>query len=187
MAYTKEQRAAKAAQTQAGGETKKVSPSVSTEIKTTKSSPVKLSLDMLVRVVNGHNGRLIYKSKKNTGYKEVFERFGDFAEMELGELLTAKNTQPKFFKNNWFLIEDLSVLEYLRVGKFYENALTEDDFESIFERSDLELTDIISKLSNGQKNTLTNKAKEMIDTKEIDSLKKIEALEKALGTKLTEV
>jgi hypothetical protein len=79
------------------------------------------------------------------------------------------------------------VLEYLRVGKFYENALTEDDFESIFERSDSELTDIISKLSTGQKNTLTNKAKEMIDSKEIDSLKKIEALEKALGTKLTEV
>lgn len=186
MAYTKEQRAAKAAQLKAEGGSVIAPPSVSTEAKSERHTQSKLPIDTLVRVVNGHNGRLIYKSKKNIGYKEVFEKFGDFAEMELGELLSAKNSQPKFFSKNWFLIDDVDVIEYLRVNKFYQNALTLEDFEDVFEKPDSELIDVISKLSTGQKDTLVNKAKEMIDAGEIDSRKKIEALEKALGAQLVE-
>ena len=143
MGYTKEQRAANAAKKAEGG-FDNIPPSASTPSKAIKSTAVKLPLDTLVRVINGHTGRLVYKSKKNTGFKVVFEKFGDFDEMELSELLSAKNSQPKFFSKNWFLIEYKDVLEYLRVGKYYENALTFEEFEGIFDKSDEELVEIIS-------------------------------------------
>ena len=186
MAYTKEQRAANAAKKAEGG-VNEIPSSASIPYKATKSTAVRLPLDTLVRVVNGHTGRLVYKSKKNTGFKIVFEKFGDFEEMELSELLSAKNSQPKFFSKKWFLIEDKDVIEYLRVNKYYENALTLEEFEEIFDKPDAELIEIISKLSDGQKASLANKAREMIDVGEIDSRKKIETLEKALGVQLVEI
>ena len=63
----------------------------------------------------------------------------------------------------------------------------EVQIEEIFDKPDVELIEIISKLSDGQKTSLANKAREMIDIGEIDSRKKIETLEKALGVQLVEI
>ena len=187
MAYTKKQRAANAAKQKAEGGSKQVPPSATPKIKVAEETKEPLSLKSLVKVVNGHNGTLVYKSKKNVGFKIVFENFGDFDEIEMGELLSAKNTQPEFFSNNWFLIEDQDVIEYLRVGKFYKNALKIEDFDEIFKRSDKDLLEAIESLSSGQKSTLSVTARKKVDSGEIDSIKKIETLEKALGCSLREI
>jgi hypothetical protein len=186
MGYTKEQREANALKKMAVGEAEKVSPTVSTETRKCKTKP-QLPLDMLVEVQNGFNGKLIYKSKKNLGYRVIFNNFGDFEYMELSELVAAKNSQPKFFSKNWFLIDDQEVIDYLRVEKYYENSLSSEDISNFFEMSIDEIKKKIGRISDGQKQSIIYRAQEMVDSGEIDSRKKIEALEEALGVQLTEI
>lgn len=154
---------------------------------TTKNYVVKNTLDpaMYVTVKNGFHGTLIYKSKK-TQEKFIWEAFGDEQDIELQELKNAKNSSKAFFENNWFLIDDPEVIEYLGVSRYYKNALDCESLEELFFKTPEEIIDIISKLSYGQKKSVTYRAKQLIAEKTIDSLKVIDALEKSLGVELIE-
>lgn len=159
----------------------------SSNTSTKKSYKVKTELDpnMMVTVKNAFNGTLIYISRK-TGEQFVWEQFGDEQEMELGELKNARNSSKAFFENNWFSIDDQEVLEWLNVSKYYENALTADNFDDVFSKSPEELEELINELSNGQKRTLVYRSKQLIDDGVIDSIKTINTLEKCLGVELIE-
>ena len=91
-------------------------------------SRVELDPNSIITVKNGYQGTLIYKSKK-TGEKFVWESFGDEQDLELSELKSARNSSKAFFINNWFLIEDPDVINYLGVEQYYDNALSFDEFE----------------------------------------------------------
>lgn len=138
-----------------------------------------------ITVKNGFNGILVYKSKR-TG--EVFEwgHFGDEFELELHELLAARNSCRAFFQNNWFMFneEDDWVLDYLGVRQFYKNALGMEDFDTLFDLPAEELEERLSTLSDGQKESVAYRASAMITSGEIDSKKKIAVLEKAFGVSL---
>jgi len=144
-----------------------------------------LPADMVITVRNGFNGKLIYKSQK-TGERFVWEEFGDEQDMELQELKNARNSKKGFFENNWFLIDDPAVIEYLGVDRFYKNALTYDDFDTLFEMSAEEIRERVDKLSGGQKASVVYRAKQLIKEGVIDSIKVIDALEKSLGVELIE-
>jgi len=148
---------------------------------------VKKNLDpnMIVTVRNGANGILIYKSRKT---HETFrwECFGDEQDMELQELKNARNSSKAFFQNNWFLIDDPEVIEYLGVEKFYQYALDYDSFNDLFNKEPNEIKSIISGLSNGQKKTIAYRAKQLITDGVIDSIKVINALEESLSIELIE-
>lgn len=152
----------------------------------TKKIKRKFPLDTMVEVKNGFNGKLIYVSKKNAGYTVIMDRFGDSEYFELGELISARNSAKKFFENNWFLIDDIEIIKFLGVEKYYENALGLEEFDSIFKRSNDEIVDAIGKLSAGQRNTLIFRAIELIEDGTIDSRKTINALEDALKVELIE-
>lgn len=138
-----------------------------------------------VVVRNGFQGKLIYISPR-TGERFVWDEFGDEMDMELRELKTAKNRYKKFFEQNWFMFDDDWVVDYLGVSRYYENALPIDRFDDVFKKTPAEAKKIISKLSDGQKKSLTYRALDLIAQKEIDSLKLIDALEEALGIDLIE-
>jgi len=211
MAYTKAQREAKQKELEAKAKVEtKIEEQEASIIQTTASlntdtdlvpvptetkpeKPIKarkvkkqLPLNTLVEVKNGFNGKLVYASKKTIGYTVVFDNFGDFDYIELGELVAASNASRKFFENNWFLIDDVEVLEFLNVSRFYENAFNTENFDEIFQKTESDISEIVDKLSKGQKNTLIYRAKQKIDTGEIDSRKTIDALEKALNVELIE-
>ncbi len=152
----------------------------------TRKTRRKLPLDMLVEVTNGYAGQLNYVSKKNAGYSIVFDSFGQKDDMELGELVSARNSQKRFFTDNWFLIDDAEVLEYLNVAKFYENSFTAENFDDIFEMSEDEILKVVPTMTTGQKNTLVYRTKQLVEEGELDSLKTIDALEKALETEIIE-
>ena len=152
----------------------------------TRKTRRKLPLDMLVEVTNGYAGKLNYVSKKNAGYSIVFDSFGQKDEMELGELVSARNSQKRFFTDNWFLIDDVEVLEYLNVAKFYENSFTAENFDNIFEMSEDEILKVVPTMTTGQKNTLIYRTKQLVEEGKLDSLKTIDALEKALETEIIE-
>lgn len=140
-----------------------------------------------ITVKNGCHGRLVYKSPR-TGEKFVWEDFGDEQEIELQELKNAKSAGKKFFENNWFLFDEDNdwVIDYLGLRQLYKNALTLDNFDELFKKNPTEMVKIITGLSNGQKRSVAYRARQLIESGEIDSNKAISALEKALDTELIE-
>ena len=61
-----------------------------------------------------------------------------------------------------------------------------EDFDEIFEKKPEEVADIISKMTKGQKHSLSYRARQLVMDGEIDSRKMIAALEEALDTEFIE-
>ena len=146
---------------------------------------VELDPNSIITVKNGYQGMLVYKSKK-TGERFVWDTFGDEQDIELSELKSAKNSYKSFFINNWFLIEDPDVIDYLGVGQYYDNALSYEEFESLFAQTPEEIEMKLSRLSTGQKRSIAYRARKLIAEGEIDSNKVISTLEKCLSIELIE-
>lgn len=165
--------------------TETVADTANENITTKQQYKVKKNLDpnMIITVKNGFQGRLIYKSRRT---QERFEwsGFGDEQDMDLQELKNAKNSSKTFFENNWFLIDDPEVLEYLGVSQYYKYALNFDSFDDLFTKELKEIKSIISKLSTGQKKSVAYRAKQLIADGVIDSIKVITALEDSLSIEL---
>lgn len=147
--------------------------------------PKNLDPNMYVTVRNGFPGLLVYKSSK-TGEKFVFSGFGDEHEIELQELKKAKNDQKAFFINNWFLIDDPDVIDYLGVREYYKDAFSYDEFEMLATMTADEVKKKIQNISEGQKTAVARYAGRLIREGRIDSIKVITALEVGLGVQLSD-
>ena len=139
----------------------------------------------IVTVKNGFQGRLVYKSKK-TGERFVWDAFGSEQDMELGELRNARNSNKKYFINNWFMFDEPWIVDYLGMGKFYKFSISIEGFDALFEKPVAEIEETIAKLSDGQKKSIAYRAKQLIAEGGIDSNKTITTLEKCLDTELIE-
>lgn len=146
-----------------------------------------VDLDQLIPVLNGFQGRLLYRSPR-TNELLVWPEFGDEQMMELKELRNAKNTWKVFFANNWFMFDEEHqwVIDYLGVRQYYKNALGIDNFDDLFSKSPEEITEIISGLSDGQKKSVIQRARTLVAEDAIDSNRAITALEESLGIELKE-
>lgn len=155
--------------------------------KKNKTYKVRPTLDdnTIVTVKNGFQGQLVYINPRNKD-KFIWNEFGSEQELTIQELKSAKNSDKSFFVNNWFQIDDPEVIEYLGVGQYYKNALKCEDFENLVNKTPEEIGDIVRNLSKGQKMSAAFMAKRMVANHEIDSVKVIEALEKALNIDLIE-
>ena len=141
--------------------------------------------EQYVVVRNGIQGRLVYRSA-HTGEKYVWEDFGAEQEIQLRELKNAKNSNKKFFMNNWFMFNENWVIDYLGVRQFYNHAINIDDFDDLFALRADELKERLGALSEGQKKSVKYRALELIASGEIDSRKTVAVLEDALGVELIE-
>lgn len=146
-----------------------------------------VDLDQLIPVLNGFQGRLLYRSPR-TNELLIWPEFGDEQMMELKELRNAKNTWKVFFANNWFMFDEEHqwVIDYLGVRQYYKNALGIDNFDDLFSKSPEEITEIISGLSDGQKKSVIQRARTLVAEDAIDSNRAITALEESLGIELKE-
>lgn len=140
---------------------------------------------MIVTVRNGFQGSLVYVSKK-TGERFVWDGFGDEQDMEIGELRNARNSSKSFFINNWFMFDEPWIVDYLGLTQYYRFAVGVNDFDAIFDLPIDEMIDTVSAMSDGQKRSVAYRARVKIRDGEIDSNKKISALEKCLNTSLIE-
>lgn len=139
----------------------------------------------IVTVRNGFQGSLVYISRK-TGERFVWEGFGDEQDMEICELRNARNSSKAFFINNWFMFDDPWIVDYLGMNQYYKFAINVDDFDSIFDTSIDEMVEIINGMSEGQRRSVAYRARVKIRDGEIDSNKKVAALEKCLHVSLVE-
>ena len=147
--------------------------------------PKEIDPNQIITVRNGFQGRLVYKSKR-TGERWSWESFGAEQDMELSELKNARNSNKKYFINNWFMFDEDWVIDYLGMRQYYKNSLNIKDFDQLFKKSVSEIEDIISKLSDGQRKSVAYRAKQLIAEEEIDSNRVINTLEKCLGVELVE-
>ena len=142
---------------------------------TTPKRREKLPNDMLVECQNLTAGKLIYISKRQNGYKIVWSNPGDIEEIELGELITMRNSQPKFFSKNWVGIDE-DILRYLGVDGYYKNIPSYEDFDGVFELPLEEMQVTLNSLPKGLHDTFAYKASELINSGKIDSMKTIRYL-----------
>lgn len=147
--------------------------------------PKEVDPNQYVTVRNGFQGRLVYKSKR-TGERFVWDSFGAEQDMELSELKNARNSNKKYFINNWFMFDEPWVVDYLGMTQYYKFAVSIKDFDKLFEKPATEIEKVISKLSEGQKKSIAYRAKQLIANGGIDSNRTIAALEKHLGIELIE-
>lgn len=158
------------------------------EVSETTKKPVvlkEIDPNQIITVRNGFQGRLVYKSKR-TGERWSWESFGAEQDMELSELKNARNSNKKYFINNWFMFDEDWVIDYLGMRQYYKNSLNIQDFDQLFKKPVGEIEDIISKLSEGQRKSVAYRAKQLIAEEEIDSNRVINTLEKCLGVELVE-
>ena len=158
------------------------------EVSETSKKPVvpkEIDPNQIITVRNGFQGRLVYKSKR-TGERWSWESCGAEQDMELSELKNARNSNKKYFINNWFMFDEDWVIDYLGMRQYYKNSLNIQDFDQLFKKPVGEIEDIISKLSEGQRKSVAYRAKQLIAEEEIDSNRVINTLEKCLGVELVE-
>lgn len=146
-----------------------------------------IDIHQFIPVRNGFQGKLVYVSKR-TGETFIWDEFGSEQEIELQELRNVKSSAKKFYQNNWFMFDadDKWVVDYLGVAQYYKYALGIDDFDNLFQKTPAEIEEIIPKLSDGQKRSVSYRAMQLIRDGEIDSNKVIAALERSLGVELVE-
>lgn len=148
----------------------------------------KIPLDIEVPVTCNVVGGATYIARN--GDAVDWDEFGACEYMTLGEIVSMKNSQRRFFTDNWIILEDtedysaIELYEFLKVTKFYEHILTPDTIDSIFDMDDSTLIRTLSNLSAGMKATVAARAKVKIDAKECTG-KTIDALETALNVKFS--
>lgn len=147
--------------------------------------PKDIDPSQYVAVRNGFQGRLVYKSKR-TGERFVWDSFGAEQDMELSELRNARNSNKKYFINNWFMFDEPWIVDYLGMGKYYRFAISIQDFDKLFTKPASEIEKTIANLSDGQKQSVAYRAKQLISEGGIDSNRLIATLEKCLGIELIE-
>lgn len=145
--------------------------------------PKEIDPHQIVTVRNGFQGKLVYKSRK-TGERFVWDSFGTEQDMEIGELRNAKSSNKKYFTNNWFMFDEPWIADYIGMARYYKFAIPITEFDSFFEKPTAEMEKAIEKLSDGQKQSVAYRAKQLIADGAIDSNRTIAMLEKSLGTEL---
>lgn len=148
-----------------------------------KQERVKLDDHLEVRVANNINGVLVYKSPR-TQQDWVFQSYGDEDIMELHELRTMKSNHPAFFRNGWIRILDEEVIKYLRLERFYDNVITPEELDELFDLSVEEIQEILDKANENAKSLIVGKAKEKYQHGELTNVHVIKLIEDKFKIKL---
>lgn len=157
--------------------------------KTVKEEPVgsekeekKIDESQYVTVKNGFHGRLVFISPR-TGEKFYWDDYGDEQDIELRDLKGAKANSKAFFENNWFLLDDW-VIRYLGVESYYRHAVAPGNCDKLFRLPIQDLKAELSAMNGSQRSSVAVRARELIGSGDLDSLRVITALEEALGVEL---
>ena len=150
-----------------------------TESKYTKIKKITIPDDASIPVTSLWCGKLTYISKKD-GSTYEWNEFGEVVDIEFRELKTMLSNQKRFFIDNWITM-DKEVIEALKIERYYPKHIEFDDLNNIAEKSEKEIEEILTGISNAMKYVIGCMVVQKVKTGEIDSRKKIVLLEKILG------
>jgi hypothetical protein len=131
-------------------------------------------------------GGLTYVSRA-TGLTTTWSSFGDEHWIDVEELIRMKSSQPAFLANPWVVIDDESIVEYLGLKETYEKIIPVDELELFFRKSPEEIQAVLKKAPKGTKTLVASKARKLVQSKELDSISVIDAIEKSLEIDLSMV
>lgn len=159
-----------------------------------KRREARIPLDVEVPCLSNVTGGLSYISTRNGGMNAEWSDFGDLQYLDIRELLLMRNTQKRFFVDNWISLKDTDdgeytaedIYKFLRVDDKYGDFYDADNIESFFNLTEKQMADKVSKMSRGMKDLISVMAIDKIENDEIDSVKKRKAIINALGLKLGE-
>ena len=147
-----------------------------------KEVPKMVDESQYVTVKNGFHGKLVFISPR-TGEKFYWDNYGDEQDIELRDLKGAKASAKAFLEKNWFLLDEW-VIRYLGVDSYYRHAITPGDCDKLFRLPVRDLKTEIDAMNDSQRSSVIVRARELIKSGDLDSLRVITALEKALGVEL---
>ena len=147
---------------------------------------IRIPLDTIVPVICNTVGGAIYTSKKIMGYQIEWDDIGSVEYMELGELASMRNTDRRFFEDNWIVLEDteeytaMQLYDFLKVSKYYKTVFTPENIDEIFAYPKDKIIKTIPTLSKGLKETIAARARQKLDEDTLDK-NIIDTLETALN------
>ena len=161
---------------------------------TAKTKNNRIPLDVEVPCICNVKGSLIYLSTRNGGMNAEWSDFGDLQYLDIRELLLMRNSQKRFFSDNWISLKDTDdgeysaedIYKFLRVDDKYGDFYDADNIESFFDLDREQMKDKVSKMSKGMKDLVSVMALDKIENGEIDSVKKRTDIIDALGLKSDE-
>lgn len=160
-------------------ETLNESPIVSYKAKKT------IPMDALVMVKSAVNGKLVYVSKRQTGYMETWNGLGEEIPMEMAELYSMKNTDRSFFTENWIEVDPI-VLRDLQMEHFYKDSISVGDLDSIFDLENDKLKQAINKMKENTRNAFALEAVKRVENGTLTNFKTISIIEEMLNCEIYE-
>ena len=131
------------------------------------------------------HGKLFVNGAK-TGMKYIFIDYDDIADIEYRDLVALIQSRDKSVYNPRFIIMDEDfIAEYPTLKKFYNDHFSTKNIREILDMPDIQMKAEIAKLPKGAVDSLKSIAVNMIVSGEIDSIRKIKALDEAFGTDLS--
>lgn len=135
-------------------------------------------------------GKLVYCSRRQMGYEVVWKHFMDLQYIELKELMAMRSSDVSFFSENWIAIDDEfeykdEVMDKLRIKDMYKNMSNTGEFDRLLLLPIAEMVAKVTGMSKSLKESIASYTKECISNGSLDSLKRIKALEDAIGIKLS--
>ena len=121
-----------------------------------------------------------------TNMKYTFVDYDYETEITYRDLVALVVARNKAIYNPRIIIMDEDfIAEYPALGKFYKEHFATKNIKEILDMPDYQMKEAISKLPKGAIESLKSIAVNMIVSGEIDSIKRIRALDEAFGTDLS--
>lgn len=153
-----------------------------TPTKPTRAKRIEIDKNELIACRSTVSGRLIYRTRENE--KIVWSDYGTERFLEMGELIRMNGEFSGFLKDILLVVDDEEAAEYLGLNKLYEELFELDNLDSLFNKPNKDLEELLPKLPNGQKKTLASHARKLVEEGTLDSLSKMRLIEQALGVDL---
>lgn len=143
----------------------------------------KVDKDRLIPVMNITAHSLIYQSKRS-GAEWNWGEYGDIEYIEMQELLTMRSGQRKFLNEPFVLIMDNEAVSYLGLEKMYDQMIEPDNIDKVFKMKLADFKEVINTAPRGIQILIVNRAKQLIDKGEFDSMTKINFINDKFDTDL---
>lgn len=131
------------------------------------------------------HGKLFVDGIK-TGMKYSFIDYDDESDIEYRDLVALVRSRDKAIYNPRIIIMDEDFInEYPTLKKFYDEHFSTKNIKDILELPEYQMVEEIKKLPKGAVESLKSIAVNQIVNGEIDSIRRIKALDEAFGTDLS--
>ena len=122
-------------------------------------------------------------AKSNITYNWV--DYGDETEVEYRDLVSSVRSKSSYIFGPLFVIEDEDFInEFPQLRKFYDEQYTVEDLQQVLELKDNDMIATMKTLPPNALNSLKNIASTQIANGQLDSVRKIKALDDFFGTEL---